>query len=152
MSQDEAECSPHSGCSSTPPYLLHCGTILMFFSSFTQENVVHASTLPHPTPLNHSIISTFLSCLPYSTHTHTYYLASFQFKKKKTSPWSGLWNGATLPAFQGVMKRNPACSIDFRGEANKKGKTAKPLRLAASRRRECGGKECKGSQHATFTI
>lgn len=137
----------------TPPLLRMCCVARQFRCSFrpSHKKILHTHPLCLTPPL--SIISTFLSCLSHSTHTHTYDPASgFIPVKKKTLPWSGLWNRVYVPSASGSNEEKSCMLNCFRGETNKKGKTAKPLWLAASRQRESEGKECKGSVHVTFNI
>lgn len=144
-------------------HLRMCRVVRQLWCSFRpshKNSFAHASThcaSPHPSqssPHSHRI---YLSIAFHAQTPMIVHLASFQFFsffKKKKIPCHG-WVfgiGATLPVLQGAMKRNPPCSIDFRGETNKKGKTDKPLWLAASRRLEREGKECEGSEQAAIAI
>lgn len=154
--EDEAECSPDSGYTSVCAVLWDSFDVLFVLHTRIVLHT-HQHTVPHPTRLNHlHILIISIYRLP---RTNTYDRASglipvFFFFLKKKIPCHG-WVfgiGATLPVLQGAMKRNPPCSIDFRGETNKKGKTDKPLWLAASRRLEREGKECEGSEQAAIAI
>lgn len=157
--EDEAECSPDSGYTSVCAVLWDSFDVLFVLHTRIVLHT-HPHTVPHPTRLNHLhilIVSIYLSIAFHAQTPMIVHLASFQFFsffKKKKIPCHG-WVfgiGATLPVLQGAMKRNPPCSIDFRGETNKKGKTDKPLWLAASRRLEREGKECEGSEQAAIAI